>query len=204
MNLDKLNQAARAVLLNQSTDLTEAATVQSVIKALKLKGGKDADALINKMRDLGLESKVSKAHAEAATKILKGQIAKCVKNESTGLETQSTMKTLCDTFKEINFSFPIKIKDANGNTTYYEHSDGYWFKREYDANGNMTYFEDSNGKWSKYEHDAEGKMTYYEKSNGTWSKYDYDVDGNETYYEDSDGTKRGTPRSVKTCEGETL
>jgi len=86
MNLDKLNQAARAVLLNQSTDLTEAATVQSVIKALKLKGGKDADALINKMRDLGLESKVSKAHAEAAKKILKGQIAKFVKNESTDLE----------------------------------------------------------------------------------------------------------------------
>ena len=50
------------------------ATVQSVLKALRLKGGKDADALIKKMRDLGLESKVSKAHADAAKKILKGQI----------------------------------------------------------------------------------------------------------------------------------
>ena len=116
------------------------------------------------------------------------------------------MKKLSDTLKElnINFSFPIKIEDANGNTTYYEHSDGYWFKREYDANGNMTYFEDSDGKWSKYEHDAEGKMTYYEKSNGTWSTYEYDVDGNENYFEDSDGTKRGTPRSAKICEGKTL
>ena len=71
------------------------------------------------------------------------------------------MKTLSDTLKElnINFSFPIKIKDVDGNTTYYEDSNGYWSKRE------------------------------------------YDVDSNQTYYEDSDGTKRGTPRSVKTCEG---
>ena len=65
--------------------LETSATVAMVIKALKLKGGKDADALINKMRDLGLESKVSKAHAEAAKKILKGQIAKFVRNESTDL-----------------------------------------------------------------------------------------------------------------------
>ena len=74
------------------------------------------------------------------------------------------MKTLSDTLKElnINFSFPIKIKDANGNHTYFEDSDGKWSKREYDA------------------------------------------DGNETYYEHSDGTKRGTPRSAKTCEGKIL
>ena len=92
------------------------------------------------------------------------------------------MKTLSDTLKElnINFSFPIKIKDANGNTTYFEDSDGYWSKREYDANGNHTYFEDSDGKWSKRE---------------------YDADGNETYYEHSDGIQKGTPRSVKICEG---
>ncbi len=92
------------------------------------------------------------------------------------------MKTLSDTLKElnINFSFPIKIKDANGNHTYFEDSDGYWSKREYDANGNHTYFEDSDGKWSKRE---------------------YDADGNETYYEHSDGIQKGTPRSVKICEG---
>ena len=72
--------------LKESTDLEEAsATVQSVLKALRLKGGKDADTLIKKMRDLGLESKVSKAHADAAKKILKGQITKFVK-ESEDLE----------------------------------------------------------------------------------------------------------------------
>lgn len=70
----------------ESADLEEAsATVQSVLKALRLKGGKDADALIKKMRDLGLESKVTKAHADAAKKILKGQITKFVK-ESEDLE----------------------------------------------------------------------------------------------------------------------
>ena len=79
------------------------------------------------------------------------------------------MKKLSETLSElnINFSFPIKIKDANGNTTYYERSDGYWSKREYDANGNDTYFEDSDGNWSKREYDADGKETYYESINGS-------------------------------------
>jgi len=92
------------------------------------------------------------------------------------------MKKLSETLSELNikFSFPIKIKDPKGNTTYYERSDGYWSKREYDANGNHTYFEDSDGNWSKRE---------------------YDVDGKETYYEHINGIKRGTPRSAKTCEG---
>ena len=74
------------------------------------------------------------------------------------------MKKLSDTLKElnINFSFPITIKDANGNQTYFENSDGYWFKREYDPKGNQT------------------------------------------YYENDDGSKKGTPRSVKICEGKTL
>ena len=76
----------KAKLMGEATDLEEAsATVQSVLKALRLKGGKDADTLIKKMRDLGLESKVSKAHADAAKKILKGQITKFVK-ESEDLE----------------------------------------------------------------------------------------------------------------------
>ena len=36
------------------------------------------------------------------------------------------MKKLSETLSElnINFSFPIKIKDADANTTYYEHSNG--------------------------------------------------------------------------------
>ena len=57
------------------------------------------------------------------------------------------MKKLSDTYKElgITFSFPIIIKDANGNQTYYENSNGFWCKQEYDANGNETYCEDRDG-----------------------------------------------------------
>jgi len=112
------------------------------------------------------------------------------------------MKKLSDTLKELNikFSFPIKIKDANGNRTYYEDSDGDWSKYEYDVDGNTTYYEDSDGYWSKREYNA-GNQTYFEDSNGSWSKREYDADGNETYFEHSDGTKGGTPRSAKACEG---
>lgn len=60
------------------------------------------------------------------------------------------MKKLSKTLKELNisFAFPIEIKDANGNETYVEHSNGDWWKSEYDANGNLTYYEDSNGRKS--------------------------------------------------------
>jgi hypothetical protein len=36
------------------------------------------------------------------------------------------MKKLSETYKELGiaFTFPIEIKDANGNETYYEDSDG--------------------------------------------------------------------------------
>ena len=119
------------------------------------------------------------------------------------MKTQSTMKKLSDTFKELNIncSFPIKIKDANGNTIYYEQSNGTWFKREYDVDGNTTYYERRDGTWSKHEYDVDGNQTYFEDSDGNWSKREYDANGNTTYYEHSNGTKRGTPRSVKACEG---
>ena len=95
------------------------------------------------------------------------------------------MKKLSETYKEqgIAFSFPIKIKDANGNETYYEDSDGYCERYEYDANGNKTYSEDSNDRWYRCE---------------------YDANGDESYFEDSKGVKRGTPRSAKTCEGKVV
>ena len=59
----------------------------------------------------------------------------------------NTMKKLSETYKElgIDFSFPIEIKDENGNETYYEDSDGYWSRYEYDKNGKGTYYEDSDG-----------------------------------------------------------
>ena len=88
------------------------------------------------------------------------------------------MKKLSETLTELGiaFSFPIEIEDANGNETYYENSDDFWYRYEYDANGKWTYFENGDNYWERRELDAKGK---------------------ETYCEYSDGTKRGTPRSAK-------
>ena len=94
------------------------------------------------------------------------------------------MKKVSEALKELGiaFNFPIKIKDANGNVTYCEYSDG---------------------DWEKYEHDSNGKETYYEDSNGEWEKREYDSNGKETYYEDSDRYKQGTPRS-QSCDGKVI
>ena len=83
--------------------------------------------------------------------------------------------------------YPIIKYDSNGNKTYYEDSDGYWYKREYDSNGNMTYFETSSGYWERYEYDSNDNETYYEDSSGYWYKCEYDSNDNETYYENSKG-----------------
>ena len=95
------------------------------------------------------------------------------------------MKLLSETLTELGiaFSSPLEIKDANGKTTYYEDSDDYWERWERDANGHPTYHENSNGFWQKWERDAKGK---------------------ETYFEDNNNTKRGTPRSAKTCDGKVV
>jgi uncharacterized protein RhaS with RHS repeats len=73
-----------------------------------------------------------------------------------------TMTLLSKTYKELGiaFTFPIEIKDDNGNLTYYERSNGLWFRREYDEKGNLTYFEDSNGFWTRREYDENGNETY--------------------------------------------
>jgi len=78
------------------------------------------------------------------------------------------MKKLSDTLKELGiaFTFPIEIKDANGNLTYYETSDNGWCKWEYDAKGRQTYCENSKDYWHKSEYDANGNKTYYENSDG--------------------------------------
>jgi hypothetical protein len=93
------------------------------------------------------------------------------------------MKKLSETYKElgIDFTFPIEIKDADGNSTYYERIDGYWRRSEYDEKGNETYFENSDGYWSRYE---------------------YDENGNQTYYETITGYKKGTKR--RSCDGKVV
>jgi len=57
------------------------------------------------------------------------------------------MKKLSETYKELGivFTFPIVVKDKDGNETYYEASSGYWARYEYDENGNQTYYETSTG-----------------------------------------------------------
>jgi hypothetical protein len=116
------------------------------------------------------------------------------------------MKKLSETYKELGiaFSFPIKIRDADGCDTYRENSDGFWCRYERDANGKTTYFENSNDYWDRFEYDAKGNVTYYENSNGFWCKRECDANGNVTYREDSNGYKKGTPRSAKTCDGKVV
>ena len=95
----------------------------------------------------------------------------------------NTMKKLSEIYKElgIDFTFPIVVKDKNGNPTYCEDIFGYWYRREYDKNGKETYCDDIDGSWERRE---------------------YDEDGNQTYYEDSDGYKEGTKRS--SCAGKVI
>ena len=99
------------------------------------------------------------------------------------------MKKLSETYKElgIDSTFPIVVKDENGNETYYEDSYGCWDRWESDKDGNQTYYENSDGYWSRYEYDKDGKKTYYENSDSFWYRHEYDKDGNQTYYENSDG-----------------
>jgi len=115
------------------------------------------------------------------------------------------MKKLSETLKEngIAFVYPIKIKNANGNLTYYEKSDGFWRKTEFNADGTETYYENSGDYWWKSERDANGNMTYRESSEGYWYKREYDANGKVTYYEDSKGLKRGTPKS-QSCDGKII
>ena len=114
------------------------------------------------------------------------------------------MKKLSETYKELGiaFTFPIEIKNEKGNSTYYENSNGYWWRREHDKDGNETYYENSYGYWRRREHDKDGNETYSETIDGDWRRREYDEKGNETYYEDSDGTKRGTKRG--SCAGKVI
>jgi hypothetical protein len=84
--------------------------------------------------------------------------------------------------------FPFIINDHNGNTIYFENSDGFWCKREFDSNGNEIYYEDSYGTWWKKEFDSNGNRIYYESSTGFWIRREFDSNGNEIYSEDSAGT----------------
>ena len=93
------------------------------------------------------------------------------------------MNKLSETYRELGiaFTFPIEITNEKGNSTYYERSDGLWWRYEYDENGNET---------------------YYETSGGYWYRCEYDKNGKETYYEDRYGLKKGTKRG--SCSGKVI
>jgi len=76
----------------------------------------------------------------------------------------TTMKKLSTLFNVTEF--PFVLYDKNGNITYHEDSDEYWYRREYDSNGNETYFENSNKLWYRREFDSNSNETYYEDSTG--------------------------------------
>ena len=75
---------------------------------------------------------------------------------------------LSKTYKELKiaFTFPIEHEDEDGNRTYRENSDGFWYHREYDKDGNETYYENTDGDWRRREYDKNGNQTYFENSNG--------------------------------------
>jgi hypothetical protein len=65
-----------------------------------------------------------------------------------------------------NYYLSKSVYNENGLLTYYEDSNGGWYKQEYDSNDNQVYYEDSNGGWNKVEYDSNGKIIYYEDSFG--------------------------------------
>ena len=113
------------------------------------------------------------------------------------------MTTIAKLLKHDFAKGDLKLYDSNGNKTYYEDSNGYWYKREFDSNGNVTYSEDSNRYWSKSEYDTNGNQTYYETSNKHWYKYEYNSNGDEIYYENSKGIIRDN-RPKPNCGGKTV
>jgi len=104
----------------------------------------------------------------------------------------TTMKKLSTEFNVTEF--PFKLYDKNGNVTYHENSNGFWYRNEYDSNGKLTYHEDSTGYWYRREYDSNSNETYYENSNKCWFRKEYDSNGNVTYYEDSTRIVRGTKK----------
>jgi len=98
----------------------------------------------------------------------------------------------------------LYLYDSNGKLIYYEHSDGFYEKKEYDNNGNITYYECSNGFWFKRDYDVNGNLIYGEQSNGFWFKRDYDVNGNEIYFENSKGEIVHNRPKKKSCNGKVV
>lgn len=119
------------------------------------------------------------------------------------------MKKLSETLTELGiaFSFPIIIKDANGNSTYREYNNGFCVKREFDAYGNKTYYENSDGL--SFVHLPVQPLTNNTpmkpisetyKELGIAFKFPIeinDANGKRTYYENSEGWWERIERDAK-------
>jgi len=98
--------------LLESTDLEEAAaSVKMIIKALKLKGGNDTKALIKKLSKMDQDGEAPKSDVEAATKLLKGQITKFVKESDKDLDTKDLESMISD-------PDPSRFKQYGGKDKY--------------------------------------------------------------------------------------
>ena len=60
----------------------------------------------------------------------------------------------------------LGINDKNGNSIYFEGSNGFWEKREWDSQGRLIYTEDCSGFWEKFEYNSESNCIYYKNRNG--------------------------------------
>jgi len=80
--------------------------------------------------------------------------------------------------------FPYREYDSNNNVTYWEDSDGFWYKLEYDSNGKENYVENSIGEWRKrrkinYKNkrllSTENTLYYPEYAKATYSHFPDDM-----------------------------
>lgn len=77
--------------------------------------------------------------------------------------------------------------DKNGNTVFYENSNGFWIKDEFDESGKVTLRKTSALSYIKYSYDNYGNLIYMEDSNGNWSKTEYNEKGLPISFKNSYG-----------------
>jgi hypothetical protein len=86
---------------------------------------------------------------------------------------------LSDTYKKLGiaFTFPIEIKDENGNKPTTSTVMAFGGAVNTTRNGNETYYENSDGSWYMGEYDKKGNKTYSENSRGYWYRCEYNENG---------------------------
>ncbi len=62
--------------------------------------------------------------------------------------------------------YPIEVLDDQGRETYFESTDGVWYKQEFDEHGNICSYSDSLDYWWKAEYNDDNIEIYYENEKG--------------------------------------